>query len=261
MSASLNNTDSTTNNNPSTGYGEGNPTPQPDPAPADKPVEPELDEFGYAKNKPEPKPEDKPEPKPEDKPAENFPKPEDKPVEKPATGYNKPEDKPAEPKPEDKPADKPEDKPEGITKEDLTEVLGELPEFDKNRISDFALKNKMTKDQVQAYADLIKNDITEAQQNVQIQRQTWKKELIDDPEFGGENFDKNVDKVEKVLEKHLPHTKKMLTDRGGMMPPYIMRDLLGIAKFLNPTTKMPTGEPSVVVEESSDKDFLNEMYK
>ena len=39
-----------------------------------------------------------------------------------------------------------------------------------------------------------------------------------DPEFGGENFDKNVDRVEKVLEKYMPNMKKVLTERGSMLP-------------------------------------------
>jgi hypothetical protein len=42
------------------------------------------------------------------------------------------------------------------------------------------------------------------------------------------------------------------------LPPYIMRDFLSLAKALNPTTKLVTGEPSEVKKEEGN--FLDDMY-
>ena len=46
-----------------------------------------------------------------------------------------------------------------------------------------------------------------------------------------------------------------------MLPSYIMRDLMGLFKTLNPTTKLVNGNPSQVVEKSDNKNFLEEMYE
>src|SRR5690606_22788749 len=104
----------------------------------------------------------------------------------------------------------------------------------------FALDNKMTKEQIQAYVKFTKEDVASFNQKqaeaLKVQRESWVNELKTDASFGGENFTKNVDKVEKVLAKYMPETKKMLTERKGMLPPTLMKDLLKIANALNPVT-------------------------
>lgn len=174
-------------------------------------------------------------------------------------GYSEPvEEKPEETKPAEEQTE--EEKSAEELKKEIESTLGDLPEFDRNRLTEFAVKNKMTKEQAEAYAEIVRSDIKETENNVKNQRSEWKKELVDDPTFGGDNFDQNIHRVEKLLENHLPNTKKVLTDRGSMMPPYIMKDLLGIAKALNPTTELVSGDPSVV-EKKESGNFLEDMYK
>ncbi len=243
-------TDSTTSKIPSpTGYNE------PKVEPKTEESNPGVDDFGYAT------PEVKPEPKVEDK----KPVEDDKPIEKAATGYAKTEEVKPEPKVEDKkPADEVPPTDEEKVKKELTEAIKDLPEtVDKEKVSKFALENKLTKEQLQAYTELVKEDQKNFEisqkEAVQAQRTEWKNELVNDPEFGGENFDKNVDRVEKVLEKYMPNMKKVLTERGTMLPPYIMRDFLALSKVLNPTTTLVMGNPSET--ENDSKNFLDEMYE
>lgn len=247
-------TKTTTDTSPS-GYGEAPPaveTPE---------VEtPKTDDFGYDTPKVEtPVEEVKTDELKTDTPAEE-PK-----VEKPATGYDTPAEevkveKPAEEKVKEEEV-KTDEKTQEQLKEEIDQVLGELGDYDKKLISEFAAENKMSKEQVQAYVKMVKSENDKGQINAKEQRNTWKKELLSDGEFGGndENFDKNVQRVEQILEKHLPNTKKILTDRGSMLPPYIMKDLLGLHKMLNPTTELVNGDASKPVEKKGN--FLDEMYK
>ena len=181
---------------------------------------------------------------------------------KPATGYGKEETPP--------PAEAPPETKEPVTdeeklKKEISDVIKDLPEsINKDKVSKFALDNKLTTEQLKAYTDFVKEDhkSVEAanQEFVKAERTKWKTELTTDPEFGGENFDKNVDRVEKVLEKYMPNMKKVLTERGSMLPPYIMKDFLALSKVLNPVTPpLVTGDPGQT--ESKDKNFLEDMYQ
>lgn len=211
------------------------PTPAPTPTPA--PVaEPEVDNLGY-----------------EVKPGEQLPTPAEEP--KPGEG-----DEPPAPAEEPKPGegDEPsaEKTPEQLTQE-FSEVLKEVNDYDKELIAKFAVENKLNVDQVKAYAELQKAEDSKLEEERGKIRSGWVNDLKTDVEFGGENFAVNVDKVERLLEKHLPETKKILTERGTMLPPYIMKDLLGVYKTLNPTNEMVKGDPSKPVVQ---KNFLEEMY-
>ena len=185
-------------------------------------------------------------------------------VENKATGYDdKPveEDKPAEETKEDKPA---EEEDSEKSKKEILEVLADLPKENQDVISEFAIKNKLTPSQVKAYAETVKQEHQEIE-NARIEtRKKWVSELKSDPDFGGEVFNQdtfngNVDKVEKVLEKHFPNMKKTLTAGGTMLPPYIMRDFLALSKTLNPTTKLVNGVESNVEEKKGH--FLEDMYQ
>jgi len=229
--------------------------PIPTPNPSTPPVETEvddsgLDEFGYKKN-------DEPTKKPEENKAKE---PEaDKKIETPATGYGK-EETPSEPEKEEVKEPTTE---EEKAKAELDELVKDLPEaINKEEVTKFALENKLTKEQVVAYKNYVAKNLKDAEakqkEAVKAQRSEWKKELTTDPEFGGENFDKNVDRVEKVLENYMPNMKKVLTERGSMLPPYVMRDLLALSKILNPTTTLVSGDP--IQPEETDKNFLDDMY-
>lgn len=211
--------------------------------------EPTVDDFGYdippkEEVKPEPVEEVKPEPKEEVKPA---------------TGYDKELEPEVKPEPEAAPVD--DKKSADLVQADADAILVDM--VDKESISKFAMDNKFTKEQLQAYVNMKRSEdsalVEEHNERIKTTRNGWMTELKADPEFGGENFVKNVDSVEKVLEKFMPNTKKILTERGSMLPPYTMRDLLGLSKVLNPTTPLVNGDPSVPVV--ADKgNFLDEMY-
>ena len=247
--------------------------PAPTPAPTEvtppvaTPVEDNIDDLGYTT--PEAKPSTEVIPSEEPKPAEELP------AEKDSTGYDKDEDSTGYDKdetPEDKkPVEKDKDDKDKTDEEkaaieveaNIKKHIESLPEgFDKESVSAFAKENGMTEKQVEAYVKLENEKqttlVNERAEAIKDQRKAWKGELQADPEFGGENFDKNVDRVNKVLDKYMPDTKKILTERGTMLPPYIMRDFLKLDKVLNPTSKLPTGEPPAVKKE--EVSLLDELY-
>jgi RecA-family ATPase len=204
-----------------------------------------------------------PEEKKVDEPKKEETKVEEKPIEKPATGYGE-----NIPEPVEEVVPPVEKKPEEMTDEEkavkeFSDVIKDLGEgYDKDKVKKFAVENKLTKTQLEAYVKMAKEEdkaIVEKAEKARIsQRKSWNEELKNDPDFGGANFAKNVDRVEKVLENNMPSTKKFLTDKGIMLPPYLMRDLLGIAKALNPTVPLVVGDP---VEPKEDEgDFLDNLY-
>jgi len=202
--------------------------------------------------------ETKTEEKPEEKKVEEKSEEPEEKVE-PSTGYDE------EPKVDKKPEEKVEEKSEGDEEpkleEQIDEILGDIN--DKETIKKFALDNNMTKEQVENYIALRKAEdqrlIEENAQRIKETRKGWFNELKNDEEFGGENFDRNIANVEKLLAKFLPNTKKQLTDTKGMLPPYIMRDLLKVHKALNPKAELVNGEPKQVEKETTN--FLDDMYQ
>lgn len=216
----------------------------------------EDDNFGYD-TPPETKKDETP---PEEKKGDEESK------DKTLTGYGDDENEEVPPASEEKKDDKPFD-PATATEEEkaaheLEEVVKELPEaLDKEKISKFAKDNKLNKDQLKAYGELVKEEQAAdeaARKNAKAtQKAAWKKELQEDKEFGGKNFDLNVKQVGKVLENNLPNMKKMLTEKGGVLPPYIMKDLLVLSKALYPKTPLVHGDAS---ENADSKNFLDELY-
>lgn len=189
-------------------------------------------------------------------------------VKKPAgvTGYgDKEEETPVEEKKKEE-----EKKPEDLSEEekaqkeidDAVKALGD--NYDQEKVKKFAIENKLSKAQVEAYVNFAKEEDKQAakarEEVIKTQRKAWNKELLEDKEFGGsqENFDKSLLSVENLLENHLPNVKKQLTEKGGVLPPYIMRDFLGLAKALNPVAKFIPGEEPKPKEESGN--FLDDMY-
>lgn len=249
---------------PTSGY-EKSGTPEPTPAPSN---EPELDENGYEKI---PTPDSTPAPKEDPAPPADDNKDDKDEVKTNVTGYGDEPPKTDDKKdtvedknetPEDEKTD--EQKAAEALEKEIDESLGKLPEgFDKDVVKKFATDNKFTKEQVEAYVEFAKADI-EAQnaankQAIADQRKAWNEELKNDAEFGGDNFNKSIDTVEKFLDKHMPNMKKVLTERGSMLPPYIMKDFLKLSKVLNPTTNFEGGEPPAPQEEPVN--FLDEMYQ
>lgn len=247
------------------------PANMPKPTPTAEPTG-NTDEFGYDNPTPPVKADEPPVVKdepPKDEPAKGDEPP--KKVEKTVTGYDdEDEDEPAKkdetpPKKEDKKDEPGDQTDEEKIKASIAEAVKSLGDgYNKEAIVKLALENKMTKDQVEAYVKFQAAEDEKAlkahEQRVKEQRKQWKEELKTDKEFAGEKgdqFDKSVLKVNQLLEK-MPNTKKVLTDKGGMLPPYLMKDFLALAKALNPTQKFEGGEPPAPAEEP--KNWMDEFY-
>lgn len=191
-------------------------------------------------------------------------------VDDPASGYGEDENNKEKSKDNSDDTDKGDnDKEKEKEGEDLAKefekVLDTLPEgFDKEKLSKFATEHKLTTKQLEAYVNLAKDDresdLQQLKDNKAAKRESWKTELKEDADFGGENFDKNVDRVEKLLENQMVNTKKMLTETGGMLPPYVMKDLAALAKLLNPNNNLTGGEPPTV-EDKDAGNYLEDLYQ
>lgn len=218
--------------------------------------DPTKDAFGYEKTE-------------EEKAATPPPPVVDEKIENPATGYGK---KPAEVIPPPTPPVTPtvvDTPPPPTTDEEkaaleLKEIVKTLPDsVDKEKLEKFVTDNKLTKDQVTAYAALVKEEQTQfeaaAVKAKADQTAQFETELKADPDFGGENFERNLFQVEKLVANSMPNLKKALTEKGGVLPPYIMKDLLAISKALNPTTALVVGSPAG--DGDKEENFLDEMYK
>lgn len=254
MTTSSQSTDSPTQTTTtSTGYD----TPPPaDPAP---PADPIKDMYDTPPADPTPSDD----PAPSDAPKDNAtgygddPAPSDPPKEDPAPA-DPPKDDPAPTEEELKDAEK-------LLKFEIKESLGNLPEgLDKESIEAFVLENKMTKEQVDAYVKFAQAESDQQATNLEEARKQqkvdWTNELKNDETFGGDNFNINIDRAEKMLGDHLPNLKKALTERGSMLPPYIMKDLANLYKTLNPTTTLVNGDPSIPAPKD-DGNFLETMYE
>lgn len=193
-----------------------------------------------------------------------------KPTEPSVTGYGAKPTEPAKPAEATPPAAKPDETPPAeetpevkIKKEIETEVSTLGDGYNKEKITQFALANKLLPDQVKAYVAQIKADDAAAVKanadRITKQREDWNQELVSDTEFGGENFEKSVFEVDQLVGKYMPNVKKMLTEKKGMLPPSFMKDLLSVAKALKPTNKFEGGEPPAPKEESTS--FLDDMYE
>jgi hypothetical protein len=91
-------------------------------------------------------------------------------------------------------------------------------------------------------------------------RAGWHKQLKDDATFGGEKFGANVKLANRVFDQFMPETKKILTERGSVLPPYVMRDLVKMAEQLFDTDKLQQGgppPPAAPKEENDPLSFYN----
>ena len=211
-----------------------------------------FDELGYEKA-PAPEGEKKPETKKLDV------KPDAK-VEKPVTGYAKEPDKIIEevvPPVEVKPIDL------GFELK-IDEII---PKDEVNKLKELTKTHSLSKEAAQTLLDMKAADFKKAaddkiaqekafDNHIKKTRADWYNELKADPGFGGDKFDHNVMQAEKVLEEFMPGTKKQLTERGSVLPPYVMRDLAKLADHLYSTERLTQGEPTVPEQLTKEDDPL-----
>lgn len=216
-----------------------------------------TDEFGYEKAPAQDDPTKKADPKVEEKKAgEKIEE-----VKDPATGYGV---KPPETKVEEKKVDPPPAK-------DLKEELGyeldlkDLEKAEADKLTEFVKTHKLSKEVAEAYVNNKKSEIAAFNQEVEdyrknqekVQNETranWDKELREDKTFGGQNYERNIHRVEKLMAEFMPLTKKVLTERKGMLPPNVMRDLCKLADHLYNSDKIVQGDPKMP-EKTQDKEM------
>jgi len=253
--------------------GDGTPTK----TPATPPAEPasaqtdetdggEFDDYGY----PITKTPDKPGKKAEEsgKPGEKASE-EDVEIKEPVAGYGA---KPLEEVPDD--AKPPEEKPPEEKNELGFELeVKDLPAEAAKKIKDFAKAHKLTKEAAEALVADKKAEI-KFQNDVAIEtkkeidkakakvRAGWDKELRTDKDFGGDNFARNLTNVEKVLKDFFPNTKKVLTEKGSMLPPNVMKDIAKLAKYVYDTERLVHGGERKAgdIEEKADHDDALDFY-
>lgn len=225
-----------------------------------------LDDFGYEKPKASVKPgeENKGDIKETKKP--DTPPPEEK-IEA-VTGYDK-DIKPIE---EEKPLEVPVEDPNKLEYElDVKDL--DTKQVEKIKI--FAKKNNLSKEQAQAFSEMtkaeqvaFKQSVDDYNKKVETERTNtkaaWQTELKNDPEFGGANYKQNVDKTNKFVGEFMPETKKVLTERGSMLPPSVMRDISKLADKVYASSSFvsgggPTGQgaPAEKKEEHKPWNFYN----
>lgn len=128
----------------------------------------------------------------------------------------------------------------------------DLDEKEVQAIKDLAKEMKLTKEQAQTFVEIKKKELVdmkasqdayEKQVQVEVTKQkaAWHNELKTDPDFGGEKFAHSVAKVEKFISEFMTDTKKVLTERKSMLPPYVMKDILRAANKFYDTEKLVTG--------------------
>lgn len=205
----------------------------------DKPVETHLDFYGKEPGK-------TPEEKPDEKKA-----PDKKPEEvEPGTGYSaeapKVDDAPVvdPPKVDDK---KPE--PTEIDKklEGLTEGFAKIVKAQANELGLEGEKLDkfiaLKKAEQKAANDYQQNQQAEMKRQENERNRAWDKELREDPTFGGQNFDINRVRAEKVLDEYGGEFKKELTTNKVMVRPSVMRMLARIADDVWPDRREMNGDP------------------
>jgi hypothetical protein len=220
---------------------------------------PKLDDNGYAIVDKEPDPDDKKPPEEEKKPpAEDEDK--DKKI---TSGYDEEgEVEEVEPK---KPDPDPETDPDDESQEEIELDIETLEEEDVADILEFIKTHDVSTEAAQALVDIKKKEIaaivqydadaaTEAENAPKRIEAEWTKELKNDPDFGGAKFKESLHQSEKVINDFFPTMKKQLTERGGMLPPYIMKDLAKLANHLYSPGKLVQGDPTVPPKAEEEDD-------
>ncbi len=237
-------------------------------APKDQTETPEagsnLDEFGYEKTPASGEPPADQEKKADDKKAApEVGKLSD--IKEPATGYGK------DPlKADDPPADPPAEEKKVELGFELD--VKDLDEKEALKIKEFALTHKLPKEAAQALIDSKKAEIANSiaarsqAEKDEVKRVNnikagWDRELRDHPTFGKENFEQSVFRAEKVYAEHMKETKLHLTKVGGMLPPYVMKDLNNLYDQLYSTQKLVEGDvPGSDVPKKEEKNDPLEFY-
>jgi len=241
------------------------PPAEPPKAPVEPPAAPaaETDQFGYPIEK---KPGDPPATPPVD-PAAPPKLPDAKDLKENQTGYELDESK-VEPPPAEPPKAPTEPPPPPTEFDKKFEKLPKpVAEEAKAEAKELGLEGEQLDKYVSRREVMVARNVAarqeaqrQAQADVQRQRAAWRDELVKDPTFGGQNFQANVVKAQKVLDDVMPATKKILTETKTVLPPYVMRDLASLYDRLHKSSTFTHGDPPAPPEPPA-KDKLSEALE
>lgn len=239
--------------------------PVPPPAANTPPPEPggdKFDEFGYQK------PEGKSAETKEAAPPKDA-KVEDKKIDTPVTGYGAPPVPVVEEKKEVVPPVVDPNKPtfelkvEGLTPEQVTAMNARIKEDELTQKQAQNEINRVISANAKSATAKVEAEKANAKRT-QETRVNWYNELKGDTTFGGDKFQQNVQRSEKVIDEMMPEMKKFLTDNKAMLPPYVVKGLMRIGEALYATESMVQGGPHVQQKEAQGKEdpnaFLEAMY-
>jgi hypothetical protein len=151
--------------------------------------------------------------------------------------------------------------------------FGKLGDSDKKIMSEYFNKFELSKEAREALIKIkqeesINNEALKVEHQKKVDAEVvrlksqWYNELKSDKTFGGDKFDSNIKTVNKFIADFMPNVKNMLTDKGTMLPPNIMKDYLSVAEKLYTTEKLVQGDPLTNETKSKGKyDFLNDLYQ
>lgn len=166
----------------------------------------------------------------------------------------------------------PTDPPKEEIKLDFDLDTSKLPKEDAEAIRTLAKEEGLTEKQAKRLVTVREKEIAdytkanqefEAEQKRRIQKthNEWDAELRNDPDFGKEKFGHNVKLVDKVMKDFGSEFEKVLTERKGMMPPYIMRMLARVGAKLYATPNLDVGDPPPPPTEPENPDSHLDFYK
>lgn len=229
----------------------------------------EFDQFGYPKTPPQQPPAPNQAGQTAKPPAETPPAP----GEAGSLGYDAPPPAPETPPAPPPPGASTPPAPAADPNAHQLVEMKELAADDQKKFGEYFTAHKLSKEAQQAFVDMRKAEIAanakaQADYEQQIKTETaklksdWYNELKNDKDFGGSNFDVNTKLVNKFVQEFMPNTKKVLTEKGGMLPPSTMRDFLSVAKRLFETEKVVTGDGSGTSETTTPDNwkFLGDLY-
>lgn len=155
--------------------------------------------------------------------------------------------------------------------DEFDKALSDIPKADAAEIKAFATENKIPVEVAKKWGEKVKANVAavqaqranmerQAEQEKITQRKSWHDELKADPKFGGEKFQTNIVRAERVLADFGPDLKKQLTEGKGMLPPNVMRMLASLADKLYATDKLNPGEPPVAAAPEEKGDPIKDFY-
>lgn len=159
-----------------------------------------------------------------------------------------------------------EKKAEGEGEADLKEedlVLSEGSELSKTEVQEIFAKAKelgLNKAQAQAFLDLKDQEVgsfkAKIEQQVEVQRNAWKEETMNDPKIGGANLVKNVELSKRAIDAYAPKELKDALDATGFgNNKYVIEMFANIGKDIGDQSRV-VGSPVTPEKKLSEEEVF-----